>query len=38
MAEDGPQLEHSVREEFNGLRWNVRAGTPWRMLPNDLPP
>jgi transposase len=23
---------------FNGLRWLVRAGAPWRMMPNDLPP
>ena len=23
---------------FNDLRWFVRAGCPWRMLPNDLPP
>ena len=23
---------------FNALRWFVRAGCPWRMLPNDLPP
>jgi len=23
---------------FNALRWIVRAGSTWRMLPNDLPP
>lgn len=38
MTEDAPQREHSLREVFNGLRWIVRAGAPWRMLPNDLPP
>ncbi len=38
MKEDAPQREHSLRELFNGLRWFVRAGCPWRMLPNDLPP
>jgi transposase len=38
MKEDAPQREHSLREVFNGLRWFVRAGCPWRMLPNDLPP
>jgi transposase len=27
-----------LREVFHGLRWIVRAGAPWRMLPNDLPP
>ena len=38
MREDAPQREHPLREVFNGLRWIVRAGAPWRMLPNDLPP
>jgi transposase len=38
MTEDAPQREHSLREVFNGLRWIVRAGAPWRMMPNDLPP
>ncbi|WP_429401713.1 transposase [Paraburkholderia sp. MM5482-R1] len=23
---------------FNALRWIVRAGAPWRLLPNDFPP
>jgi len=38
MTEDAPQRDHSLREVFNGLRWIVRAGAPWRMMPNDLPP
>jgi transposase len=38
MSEDAPQRDHSLREVFNGLRWIVRAGAMWRMLPNDLPP
>ncbi len=38
MKEDAPQREHSLREIFNGLRWIVRAGASWRMMPNDLPP
>lgn len=38
MSEEAPQREHSLREVFNGLRWIARAGAPWRMLPNDLPP
>jgi transposase len=38
MKADAPQREHSLRELYNGLRWFVRAGCPWRMLPNDLPP
>ena len=38
MKEDAPQREHPLREVFNGLRWIVRTGAQWRMLPNDLPP
>ena len=38
MTEDAPQREYPLRDVFNGLRWIIRAGAPWRMLPNDLPP
>jgi transposase len=38
MKEDAPQREHPLREVFNGLRWVVRTGAEWRMLPHDLPP
>ena len=38
MSEEAPRREHSLRAVFNGLRWIVRAGVPWRMMPNDLPP
>lgn len=38
MKEDAPQREYSLREVFNGLRYIIRAGAPWRMMPNDLPP
>jgi transposase len=38
MTEDAPQRVHSLREVFNGLRWIVRAGASWRMMPHDLPP
>jgi len=38
MKEDAPQREHSLREVFNGLRYIVRTGAQWRMMPNDLPP
>jgi transposase len=38
MKADAPQRKHSLRDLFNGLRWFIRAGCPWRMLPNDLPP
>jgi len=38
MTEAAPQREHSLRAIFNALRWMVRAGCPWRLLPHDLPP
>jgi len=38
MDEDAPQRQHSLRQVFNGLRWMVRTGAPWRYLPTDLPP
>jgi transposase len=38
IMEEAPQREHSLREVFNGLRWIVRAGAAWRLMPHDLPP
>ena len=38
MSEDAPQRRHDLREVFNALRWIVRAGAPWRMLPTNFPP
>ena len=38
MKEDAPQREHSLREVFNGLRYVLKAGATWRMMPHDLPP
>jgi transposase len=38
MTQDAPQRQYPLREVFNGLRWLVRAGASWRMLPHDLPP
>src|SRR4028119_553235 len=35
---DAPQRVHDLREVFDALRWVVRAGAPWRMLPHDFPP
>ena len=37
MNEQAPQRKHSLRAVFNALRWLVRAGCSWRMMPNDLP-
>lgn len=38
MREDAPQRQYPLRELFNGLRWMVRTGAQWRMIPNDLSP
>jgi len=38
MAEAAPQRLYSLREVFNALRWIVRTGAPWRLLPHDFPP
>lgn len=38
ISEQAHQRVHSLREIFNGLRWIIRAGAAWRMMPHDLPP
>lgn len=38
VREDAPQRKYELREVFNGLRWIVRAGAPWRLLPTNMPP
>src|SRR5688572_27342625 len=38
MKEDAPQRDHDLREVFNAMRYVVRGGQAWRMMPNDLPP
>ena len=38
IDEAAPQRRYPLREVFNALRWLVRTGSPWRYLPNDLPP
>ena len=38
MREDAPQRDHGLGAVFNALRWMVRAGAPWRLLPHDFPP
>lgn len=35
---DAGQREHELREVFNALRWVMKSGAPWRLLPHDLPP
>jgi transposase len=38
MDEEAPQRRHDLREVFNALRWIVRTGAQWRMLPTNFPP
>jgi transposase len=38
LPEDASQRSHLLREVFNGLRYIVKTGAPWRWMPNDLPP
>ena len=38
LPEACPQRAHPLREVFNGLRYVVKTGAPWRWMPNDLPP
>lgn len=37
INESAPQRDYPLRELFNALRWIIRAGAPWRMMPNDFP-
>lgn len=34
---DSGQREHDLRHVFNALRWLVRSGAPWRMMPHEFP-
>jgi len=38
MDEDAPQRKYPLRELFDALRWMVRSGSTWRMMPGDFPP
>src|SRR5215204_3767411 len=38
MDDRAPQRRHGLREVFNGLRFIVRGGLQWRLMPHDLPP
>lgn len=38
MTPDAPQRHHDLRGVFNGVRYIVRTGAQWRMMPSDLPP
>ena len=38
LPEDAGQRRYPLRESFNGLRYVVKTGAPWRWMPHDLPP
>jgi transposase len=38
MREDAEQRKYPLRDVFNALRYLVKAGCGWRLLPNDFPP
>jgi transposase len=38
LPEECGQRRHDLREVFNGLRYVVKGGVTWRLVPNDLPP
>jgi transposase len=38
VREDAGQRTHPLREVFNGLRYVVKTGAPWRWMPHELPP
>jgi transposase len=38
LPEDAAQRHYDLRDVYNGLRWMVRTGSTWRMMPHDLPP
>jgi transposase len=38
MTPAAPQRRHDLREVFNGLRYIVKTGMQWRLMPHDLPP
>ena len=38
LAADAGQRKYPLREVFNGLRYIVKTGAHWRLLPHDLPP
>lgn len=38
LPTDAEQRHYELREVYNALRWIVRTGATWRMIPHDLPP
>jgi transposase len=38
LPEGAGQRRHDLRASYDALRWIVRAGAAWRLLPGDFPP
>ncbi len=38
LPEDVSQRKYPLREVFNGVRYIVKTGAHWRLMPHDLPP
>ncbi len=38
MRPDAPQRQYPVRELFDAVRYLIKTGCQWRMLPNNFPP
>jgi len=38
LPEEAGQRRYALRASYDALRWIVRAGAAWRMLPGDFPP
>src|ERR671939_315314 len=38
LPQTAGQRRHDLRAVYDALRWIVRAGAPWRLLPGDFPP
>jgi transposase len=38
LPEDASQRKYPLREVFNGVRYIVKSGAHWRLMPHDLPP
>jgi transposase len=38
IREDSRQRDYDLREIYNGVRYVLRTGCSWRMVPHDLPP
>ena len=36
--EDSEHRRHDLRAVFNAVRWLVRTGASWRMMPHEFPP